>query len=325
MSARRALLRVLLACGLCWAAQPSLAETYPSRPIKIVVAFPPGGTADIVGRLIAQELSRNLGQNVYVENKGGAGGLVGTEDVARSEPNGYTLLLGNSGALATSLSLYPHIRYDVMRDFAPVSLVAEVPIVLAARTGLPAQNVAELISLAKAKPGALNVAVPAIGSIHHLLTELFKIKADVQLTNVPYKGSGPAVLDLVAGRVDIDFDNLPALISFVQSGHVRGLAVASSQRVPLLPDLPTLSEAGLPSLTASPWFVLVAPAGTPAPVIEKLNTEVVSIMRSPAMLQKLQQQGASPLWSTPDDARDFIQSEIKKWGEVVRSAGIKVE
>lgn len=303
----------------------SFADTYPTKTVRLVIPFPPGGTTDIIGRMLAQKLSDAFGQAVIVDNKAGAGGLVGTDAVAKSAPDGHTLLLGNSGALATGLSLYPNVPYDVLRDFAPISLISDVTIVLAVNPSLPAKSGAELVAYAKANPGKLNVALPSIGSMHHLLTEMFKISAGVNIVNVPYKGSAPAIVDLMGGQVDMDFDNLPALLPYIKSGRVKGLAVASAARSEFLPELPTMKEAGLPEIVASPWFAMVAPVGTPRPIVDKVNREVVKIMRSDEMKQRLHSQGANPLWSTPEECGEFIRSEIVRWEKVVKASGARLE
>lgn len=300
------------------------AGTYPDGPVKLVIPFPPGGTTDIVGRLLAQRLSQALGTTVYVENKPGAGGLVGTEAVAKAPPDGQTILLSNSGALATGLSLFPSVPYDVMRDFAPVSMISDVTIALAVNPKLPVHNVAELVAYAKERPNKLNAALPSVGSMHHLLTEMFKARTGAQIVSVPYKGSGPAVQDLIANNVQMDFDNLPALYPFIKSQQVRAIAVASATRSLSLPDVPTLKEAGYPDLVASPWFALVVPARTPTSIVNRLNREVIKIMQSEEMKTRLSGLGANALWSTPGDCRTFIQQEIVRWAKVVKDAGIKL-
>jgi tripartite-type tricarboxylate transporter receptor subunit TctC len=326
MYARRRLLRgAAVAASAAAFGSVAHAASYPSRSVRVVVAFPPGGSADIIARIVAQELSLALHGSFYIENRGGAGGMVGTQEVARGAPNGYILLLGNSGALASGLSLYQDLQYDVMKDFAPIAMVADVTIVLAVKTSLPAGSVDDLVALAKAKPGTLNSAIPSAGSMHHLLTELFKLRTGIATQDVIYKGSSPAIEDLIAGRVDMDFDNLPALLPFIKAGRVKGLAVAAKTRSELLPDLPTMAEVGLPEVTASPWFALMAPAGTPPDIIQALNAELAGIMRSPEMKTRMEQQGANPLWSTPSACGEFIQGEIKKWAAVVKEAGIKPE
>jgi tripartite-type tricarboxylate transporter receptor subunit TctC len=317
-----ALVAGLIAAVAGWTS--ASADPYPNGPVKLVIPFPPGGTTDIVGRLLAQRLSQALGVTVYVENKSGAGGLVGTEAVAKAAPDGQTILLSNSGALATGLSLFPSVPYDVMRDFAPVSMISDVTIALAVNPKLPVHSVAELVAYAKEHPSKLNVALPSVGSMHHLLTETFKSKIGAQIVSVPYKGSAPAIQDLIANNVQMDFDNLPALNPFIRSQQVRAIAVASPTRSQSLPDVPTIKEAGYPDLVASPWFALMVPARTPAPIVARLNTEVVKIMQSEEMKKRLTGLGANALWSTPEECRTFIQQEIVRWAKVVKDAGIKL-
>lgn len=305
--------------------QPAWAnDSYPTKPVKLVVPFPPGGTTDIVARILAQKLGETFGKSFVVENKAGAGGLVGADYVAKSEADGHTLLLGNSGALATALKLVPSVPYDVMRDFAPISMISDVTVVLAVHPSVPAKTVAELVAYARSRPGKLNIAIPSIGSMHHLLTEMFKMSAGISAVSVPYKGSAPAVVDLMAGQVQVDFDNLPALATYVESGKVRALAVASTERSDFLPNIPSMKESGFPDIVASPWFAMVAPTGTPRPIIEKLNREIVRIMQSDDMKKRLRDQGANSRWSTPEECRTFIRTEIDRWAEVVRKADLKM-
>lgn len=304
---------------------PAWAETYPVKPAKVVVAFPPGGNSDILGRMVATELSLAFKQPFVVENRAGASGIVGTGSVAKADPDGYTLLLGASGALASSLSLFPDIRYDVPRDFACVGLVADNPIVLAARPNLKANSVAELIALAKAQPKTLNVGLPSVGALQHLLGELFQIRTGTKFTNIPYKGSSPAIVDLAAEQVDLDFDNLSAILPFIQSKQVKPLAIASKERSPVLPDVPTMAEVGYPDLTASPWFALVAPKATPPEIIQSLNEKLVRIMKAPEVQDRLAKQGANALWSTPQECDAFIASEIARWAKVIREAGVRAQ
>jgi tripartite-type tricarboxylate transporter receptor subunit TctC len=304
---------------------PAMAQSYPDKPVKLVIPFPPGGTTDIVGRILAQRLGEALGKPFVVENKPGAGGIVGTDYVAKAAPDGYTLLLGNSGALASGITLFPSIPYNVSRDFAPISMITDVSIVLAVNPKLPVKTVGELVAYTKAHPAQLNVALPSVGSMHHLLTEQFKISAGMNFVTVPYKGSGPAVLDLIGDHVQMDFDNLPALAPHIQSGQVRALAVADAKRSEFLPDVPSMKEAGYPDIVASPWFAMMAPSGTPRPIIDHLNRQVVKIMQSEDMKQKLREQGANARWSTPEECGAFIRSEIDRWAKVVKMAGVKLD
>jgi tripartite-type tricarboxylate transporter receptor subunit TctC len=312
----------ITAWGCAQAAEPG---AYPTKPVRIIVPFPPGGTNDIVGRAIGDRLSKALKQQVVIENRGGAGGLIGTKAAAGAPPDGYTLLLGNAGALAAGLGLYSKVPYDVLQDFIPVSLLADITIVLAAHPSLPAKSVKELIALAKAHPGKLNAALPGTHSIQHLLTELFKRRAGVDIVNVPYSGGGPAMIDLVSGQNHISFINLPTVREFVAAGRLRALAVAGSRRSEVLPQVPTLEQAGLPGLTATPWNAMLAPAGTPRPILMRLNEEIVGIMRAPDMKQLLGTYGANPMWSTPEETHAFIRDEIAKWAKVIKETGIRAD
>jgi len=315
----------LVFVAICGSAQAADAGGYPAKPVKIIVPFPPGGTNDIVGRAIGDRLSKALKQQVIIENRGGAGGLIGTKAAAGAPADGYTLLLGNAGALAAGLGLFSKVPYDVLEDFIPVSLLADITIVLAAHPSLPAKTVKELIALAKAHPGKLNAALPGTHSIQHLLTELFKRRAGVDIVNVPYSGGGPAMIDLVSGQNHISFINLPTVHQFVIAGRLRPLAVAGSRRSEVLPQVPTLEQSGLPGLTATPWNALMAPAGTPRPIVARLNEEIVGVMRSPDMKQLLGNYGANPMSSTPEEAHAFIRDEISKWAKVIKDTGIRAE
>lgn len=307
-------------------AAPALSQAWPTqKPIRIVSAFPAGGTTDILARVIAQRLGETLGTPVVVENRTGAGGTIGTDHVAKAAPDGYTFLLGNSGALASGVSLFPNLTYDPSRDFASVAIVGDVTIALAVTPELPVKTFQEFVAYAKSKPGQVSIALASLGSLHHLLIEQMKKEAGIALVNVPYKGSAPAVTDLVAGVVQSDLDNLPAMISFVKAGRARVIAIGDAQRSPVLPDVPTFAEAGMPSLSASPWFALVAPIGTPAPIIERVNREVVAMMKSPEMRDKLAAQGLNARWSTPQEADQLIRSEMARWGRVAKESGAKLE
>ena len=249
---------------------------------------------------------------------------IGTDAVAKSPPDGYTLLVGNAGSLAAGLSLRSKIPYDVLRDFMPVSLLADTTIALVVHPAVPARNARELIALAKAQPGKLNAAVPGLGTLQHLVTEWFRLRAKVDIALVPYKGGAPALVDVLAGHSDMTFINLPTLLEFIKAGRLRAVAVADAKRSELLPDVPTLTES-LPGLVASPWIAMMAPAATPKEIVARLNSEVVRIMKASEMKQYLVGQGANPLWSTSDEARAFIRDEIDKWAKVSREAGIKPE
>ena len=301
------------------------AQTYPTKPIRIVVPFPAGGTTDVLARAAAQKLTEALGQAAVVDNRPGAGGNIGAELVAKSPPDGYTLLMGTVGTHAINPSLYPKMPYDHVRDFVPVILVAGVPNVLVINPSLPVNSVQELIAYAKANPGKLNFASSGNGTSIHLSAELFKTMAGVQMAHIPYKGSAPALQDLVGGQVQLMFDNLPSALALIKAGRLKALAVTSKERAAVLPDVPTIAESGLPGFEASSWFGLLAPAGTPQLVIAKLNAEIAKWLATPEAKEKLLAQGAIVAGGTPEDFARHIAAETTKWQKVVKESGAKID
>ena len=327
MPTRHRLLAIALATALA-AALPvaALAQAaWPARPVRIVVPFTAAGTTDLLARALAPELQRAFGQPFIVDNKPGAGGNTGAAEVAKAAPDGYTLLMGTVGTHAINPGLYPKLPYDHVKDFAPVILVAGVPNVLVINPALPVNSVQELIAYAKANPGKLNFASSGNGTSIHLSAELFKTMAGVQMTHVPYKGSAPALQDLVGGQVQLMFDNLPSSLALIKGGKLKALAVTSSARAAALPDVPTNAESGLPGFEASSWFGLLAPAGTPPPVIAKLNGEIAKWLATPEAKEKLLAQGANAAGGTPEDFAQFINAETAKWQKVVKESGAKVD
>src|SRR4029453_18194732 len=299
---------------------------YPNHPVKIVVPFPAGGTTDLPARATAQKLTETLGQSFVVENRAGAAGNIGAELVAKSPPDGYTMLMGTVGTHAINASLYEKMPYDHVKDFIPVVLVAGVPNVLVVTPSLPVKSVQELIAYAKANPGKLNFASSGSGTSIHLSGELFKSMTGVSMQHVPYKGSAPALADLVGGQVQLMFDNLPSSLALIKAGKLRPLAVTSLTRASALPDVPTLSESGLPGFEASSWFGLLVPAGTPKDVVTKGNGEVAKWLATTDAKEKLAVQGAIVATGlTPDDFTRHIASETTKWQKVVKDSGPKVE
>jgi tripartite-type tricarboxylate transporter receptor subunit TctC len=301
------------------------AQGYPNRTIRLVVPFPAGGTTDILAREVAQKLTEVLGQAVVVDNRPGAAGNIGSDLVAKSAPDGYTLLMGTVGTHAINPSLYSKMPYDHVKDFAPVVLVAGVPNVLVVNPALPVNSVSDLIKLAKDKPGQINFASSGSGTSIHLSGELFKTMAGIDMTHVPYKGSSPALTDLIGGQVQIMFDNLPSALPQIKGGRLRAIAVTSLKRAPVLPDIPTINESGLPGFEASSWFGVLAPAGTPAAIVARINTEVNKWLQSADAREKLLGQGAEAAGGSPEGFATHIRAESEKWAKVVKASGAKVD
>lgn len=307
-----------LAPGLAYA------QTYPSKPVRLIVPYSAGGGADTTARLIAPKLQEALGQTIVVENKPGAGGMIGDEIVAKAAPDGHTLLIG-AFAHAVNPALFPKMTFRTPEDFAPVSLLVTVPELMVITPSHPAKNVVELVALAKAEPGKLSYASSGNGSAQHLAAELFKMRTGTDIQHVPYKGGALAVADVAAGHVPFYFGNMSAALPQARGGRVRPLAVTSAARSPAAPDVPTLAEAGVPNCEISEWNALIAPAGTPPAVIARLHTEIAKIMRQEEMKAKFADLGADAIGSTPDELAAFLRAEMTKWAEVVKAANIKVE
>ena len=322
--------RLLAACAVLVTAVlafafPAQADTFPSRTVKLVVPFPPGGPLDATGRAIAQKLTEAWGQSVIVENKPGAGGNIGADYVAKSAPDGYTVVMGALSTHAVNPSLYPKMPFDAQRDFAPITLVAITPNVLVVNPSLPVHSVKELIAYAKANPGKLSFGSGSIGSAGHLAGELFKVDAGVDMVHVPYKGAAPAMQGLLAGDTQLMFDNLASAMSQVKAGKLRALAVTSAERSKLVSDLPTMAEAGVPGFDISTWFGLLAPAGTPPDVIARWNEGVTKILSAPDMRERLAAQGAEAAPDTPAEFAKFIDGELVKYAKIVKASGAKVD
>jgi tripartite-type tricarboxylate transporter receptor subunit TctC len=318
---RSAALVIALACFSTSAS----AQIYPSRVIRLVVPFAPGGSNDVIARIIGERLTEALGQSVVIDNRPGAGGVIGTDSVAKASPDGYTLMIGATSTLAANPSLYTKMSLDPTQDLTPITQIASGPFVLAVPSSLPARNVEELITLARAKPGELNYGSSGIGSSLQLTAELFKTMAKVDIVHVPYKGLGPALTDLVTGRIQIIFSDMAGLLPFVQSGQLRALAVTSAKRSSVLPDLPTLAEAGVEGYQATSWYGVLGPKAVPADIVAKLNGELARIVHNPAMKVKFASLGIEPVTDTPQAFAAFIRSEMDKWRIVVTTAGIKVD
>jgi tripartite-type tricarboxylate transporter receptor subunit TctC len=316
--------RVLLLLAAALTA-PALADVYPSKPIRFVVAFPPGGGTDIIARSVAQKLSERLAQQVVVDNRPGAGGNIGTDIVAKSAPDGYTLLMGSAGPLAINASLFKAMPFDPVRDLAPVTLAATTPNVLVVHPSLKAATLGDLIALARARPGEINFASSGYGTPAHLAGELFNSMAGVKLVHVPYKGAAPALADLLGGQVQLMFSTMPPALPHVKDGKLRALAVTSAKRSPAAPDLPTVDEAALPGFEANTWHGVVLPAGAQPAIVERLNREIVAILHLRDVVERLSAQGAEPVGSTPEEFAAYIKSETVKWAKVVRESGAKAE
>jgi tripartite-type tricarboxylate transporter receptor subunit TctC len=299
--------------------------SYPNRPIALVVTVPPGGAADFVGRLIGAKLADALGQPVVISNRAGAGGTVAATAVAKSDADGYTLLLNTIATHGIGPHIYANLPYDPVKDFSPVGLIAKLPLIMAVNAEIPAQSVKDVIVLAKARPGELSFCSAGSGGAPHLAGELFKSLTGAELLHVPYRGSGPAVVDLVAGRITMMFDATPSLLPFITAGKLRALAAASPQRHRLLPEVPSFAEIGYPGMDIALWYGIAVPAGTPQAIVKRLNAELVKVLDMPDVRKGLTEQGADVQGGTPEDFGAFMRNESARWGAVVKQAGIRAE
>jgi tripartite-type tricarboxylate transporter receptor subunit TctC len=311
----------LLSLGL---AAPAVAETFPERPVRLVIPFPAGGSTDLVGRLVAEKMSEGLGQQVVVENRGGAGGNLGAAEVARATPDGYTILMGTVATHALNPAVYTKMPYDAAKDFAPISLLVTVPNVLVVHPSVPANTAQELIALLKANPGKYSYASSGNGTPLHLSGELFKTMAGVDVVHVPYKGAGPALIDVIGGQVPIMFDNLPSSTQHIKSGKLKGLGVTSPKRSPAFPDMPALTEV-LPGYETYTWNALFAPAGTPPDVIKRLNEEANKAVNDPKVKAKLAEFSATVVASTPEELGKHVEAELAKWAPIVKASGTRID
>jgi len=313
-----------LAFALCLALDVA-AQTYPAKPVRLIVPYPPGGSADILARAIGQKVGDGLGQQLVVENRPGAGTAIGTEALAKSAPDGYTIMIGTVSSHAINPALNPKLPFDPVKDFAPVSLVATIPFAMIVHPSVPAKDVQEFVALARAQPGTFNYSSAGNGTSNHLAGELLRSMTGIDLVHIPYKGSAPALNDLLAGQVSLMFDLVLTAAPHVKSGAARGLAVTGAQRSSVLPELPTVAESGLPGYEVSAWFGIFAPAGVPQPAVQRLNAEFVRALQQPDLRQRLASQGAEPLTSTPDEFAAYLRAEIDKWAKVVKAAGMKAD
>jgi tripartite-type tricarboxylate transporter receptor subunit TctC len=317
---------VRLATGLSLLLSPALAsaQDFPDRPIRLIVPFPAGGPNDIIARVVGQRMSELAGQPVVIENRGGQGGVLGTDAVAKSKPDGYTIAITSAGALTISPSM-EKVAYDTLKDLQPITLVATVPEMLVVATNVPAKNMSELVALAKAQPGKLNFASTGPGGLPHLAGELLKLTAKIDIVHVPYRGAAPAVTDLLGQQVQMVFLDLPIILPQIKTGALRPIAVGSAERAPTAMEVPTTAEAGMPNLRIENWYGMVAPAGTPPAVVAALNRITTEAMRDPAVKEKLASQGTELVGDTPEHFRDFIAAEMVRWAKVTKDAGVTTE
>ena len=318
---------VLMGLGSAVAQTPSpgTAQAYPVKPVRLIVPFPPGGGTDFVARAIQPRLAEAFGQQILIDNRAGATGIVGTELGAKAPPDGYTLTMATGATISANMALFPKLPYDPPKDFVAVTLVASQPNMLAVHPSLPAKSVRDLIAIAKARPGQLNYATSGAGSSHHLSGELLKSMAGINLVHVPYKGTGPAIIDAVGGHVEVIFSGIAAILPQVKSGKLRALGITAARRSPILPDLPTIAEAGLPGYEITSWHGVLAPAGTAQAVVVRVRDAAAKALASPDVHERFASQGAEPVGSTPDAFAKFMRADIAKIGKLIRTAGIKAE
>ena len=312
-------INAMLAC----CAGIATAQTYPAKPVRLVVPFTPGGSTDILARLVGQKLGEAFNQQFIIENRPGAGGNIGVEIVARSPADGYTLVFGHIGTFGVNPSLYPKLPYDPIRDFQPITLFAKVANLMAVNPSLPVRSVKELIALAKARPGALDYGSGGSGSAAHLATEYFKLLSKTDIQHIPYKGAAPAITDLIAGQISMAITGVPPLLPHVKASKLRALAVGTATRLPLLPELPTIAEAGVPGYEATQWFGVLAPAAMPKEVVARPNAEIIKVLQRPEVRERLASEAAEPVGNTPEQFQAFIKAEIARWAPVVKASGAR--
>jgi tripartite-type tricarboxylate transporter receptor subunit TctC len=323
---QRYVLCALVGCTVLLAAPlPAAAQAYPAKPVRMIVPFPAGGATDIVGRLVAQKLTDAMGQQVIVDNRGGAGGTIGSDIAAKAPADGYNILIGTSSTHAIAPGLYVKLPYDPVRDFAPVTLLATATVLLAVHPSVPARNVKELIALGKRQPNALSFASSGNGGISHLIGEHFKSLAGIQMLHVPYKGDTPALVDLASGQVSLMFGTAVSFLPYVKTGRLNALAVTNPKRSPVVPDVPTVAESGLRGFEALQWFGVYAPAGTPREIVARLNTEIGKILRMPDIRERFSSLGADIAGGSPEDFAAFQRLEVARWTKIVKASGAKIE
>jgi tripartite-type tricarboxylate transporter receptor subunit TctC len=323
---RRSLLQFICALCLGFGAIPhAAAQAYPSKPVRLIVPFPAGGGSDVIGRILAQKLTEGLGQQVFIENRAGAGGSIGTEAAVRAPADGYTLVLASTSEIAVNPAVYSRLSYDTLKDLAPVAMVASTPMVVIVSPSLPVTSIGELIKLAKQKPGQLNVASAGNGSFTHLASELFRSMTELTWTHVPYKGAPPAITDLASGRAQVMFSTMPAAMGAIKGNLVRPIAVSSTSRAATLPDVPTVSESGVAGYEPEYWYGVFVPAATPRDVVAKLANAIAQSITSSEVIHNFANQGAAPARLSPEEFRAYVKAEVARWGKVVNDAGAKLD
>ena len=314
---------VLAIIALC--AAKAFGQDYPIKPVRLIIPFAPGGSNDILGRMIGTKLAEAMGQPVVIDNRAGAGGSIGVELAAKSAPDGYTLVIGHIGTLAVNPTLYKKLPYDPIKDLQTISMLAKVANIMVVHPSLPAKSVRELIALAKAKPGMLVYGSGGNGGAGHLATEYFKLMAKIDIEHIPYKGTAPAIIDLLAGQTQLVFGGIPGIGGHIRNGRLRALGVSTSKRLTIFPEVPTVAEVGVPGYEATQWYGVLAPAGTPNWVVARLNREIVHTLQNPQIQQRLADDGSEPLASTPEEFTAFIKSETARWAPVIKAAGIRAD
>lgn len=321
---KRVLIRAVIACGALLLSGMAAAQNYPERQVRLVIPYPPGGGTDIIGRVVAQHLGANLGQQFIVDNRGGAGGTIGTDAVAKSAADGYTLLMVPTSHVINP-SIYPKLPYDTLKQFTSITLAASATIVLGAHPSVPVKSVKELIAFAKARPGQLNFGSAGNGTVFHLTGELFKRQAGVDIVHVPFKGGGPVVQALAGGQITLAFETMLAMTAHIQAGRIRPLAVTSAKRSSVMPELPTVAELGFPDIVAENWYGFYAPAGTSPDIVAKLSAEIVKILKLPEVRRRFQDLGTEVIGSTPRELDEYIRKEMAKWSRTAKEAGARVD
>ncbi len=316
---------LLLAVGGHLASTSAAAQSYPVKPIRLIVPWPAGGGADIIGRTLAVKLGEAFGQQIVVDNRAGAAGIIGTEAAAKSAPDGYTIYQGNTATLGINPALHAKLPYDALKDFAPISLINTGTLIVVVHPSLPVTTMRELIALANTQPGRINYASAGPGSPAHLVAEMFKSAAKVSLTHIPYKGAAPAAIDLIAGQVDLMFGDFITCFPYIKAGRLRALAVTAGKRSPLVPEIPTVKEAGGPDLQAVSWSAILAPAGTPPAIVQRLNSEIVRIATAADFNEKMRANGGTPITSTPEELATYMRAEIVRYTRAVKDSGTKIE